>query len=276
MAGTKYLVLFVAVLLALSGCSAFFDFNAFSSLDKPAAPDPSRYTGASGLANLQTDLNSPAIVNALKNDPATVAAINAILMADLAGGVSTADQQQAAILYSNLNIVTTPAAGLVQNVVQIVVNGVSSTSKIQDLLNSVIPPDALADPAVFATMINALLLSNTQYLALGVSIGFNDGGVVTQGAGVPQGTNMGDVAQKAGVAFTIAVIYNQMQAADPLMKAQEIQQMYLLATSPSAADAAVQNLSPDPFNTSSSDPYVSANLPAIQNIYKCAGIALPS
>ena len=59
-----------------------------------------------------------------------------------------------------------------------------------------------------------------------------------------------------------------MQGADPLTKAQEIQQMYLLATSPSAADAAVQNLSPDPFNTSSSDPSaVSANLPAIQNIY---------
>jgi hypothetical protein len=277
MAGTKFSLVFVAVLLALSGCSAFFDFNAFSSMDKPAAPNPSRYQGSGGLANLQADLGSPALVNALKNDPATVQAIDAILMGYLSGGVSTPDTQQAAILYSDLNIQTTSAGGLVQNIFQTVVNGISSTSKIQDLLTAAIPPEALADPAVFSAMIIALLLSNTQYLALGVSIhDINLNGVIDQGEGVPPGTNMGDVAQKAGVAYTIAVIYNQMQAADPMSQALEIQQMYLLATNPSAADAAVQGLTPDPYNTGSSDPYVTANLPAIQNIFKCAGMALPS
>lgn len=282
MARTRVSVLFAALLLALSGCSAFFEFNAFSSLDKPAAPDPSRYQGTGGLANLRSDLSSPAIVNALKNDPATVLAISNNLLDVINGSGPLQDKQQAAILYSELNIQTTSAAGLVQNIFQTVVSGISATSKIQDLLKSVIPPEALADPAVFAAMMNALLLANTQYLALGGSItDVNLNGKIDQGEGVPPGTNMGDVAQKAGVAWTIAVIYNQMQAADPMSQALEIQQMYLLATNPSAADPAVQSLSPDPYNTGSSDPYVTggpppSNLRRIQNIFDCAGMALPS
>ncbi len=277
MARTKAIVLFIAVLLALAGCQAFFDFNMFSALDKPAAPDPSRYMGVDGLANLKSDLQSKAIVEALKDDPSATQEIsNYLLTTYLSGGVTTPDQQQAAILYSDLNIQTTSAADLVTNIFETVVNGISSTSKIQDLLSSVIPADALADPVVFSAMIKALLLANTQYIALGGSIlDVNGNGIIDQGEGVPSGTNMGDVAQKAGVAYTIAVIYNQMQAALPLTLDQEISQMYLLSTNPSGANAAVQNLNPDPYNTSSSDPYVIANLPKIENIFDCAGIALP-
>ena len=68
MARTRAFVLFVAVLLVLSGCKAFFKLNAFSSLDK-AAVRSEQVPGFGGLVNLQSDLKSQAIVNALKGDP---------------------------------------------------------------------------------------------------------------------------------------------------------------------------------------------------------------
>ena len=141
MARTRAFLLFIAVLLALTGCKAFFDFNAFSSLDKAGVPNPSRYQGSGGLANLQDDLQSHAIMDALSGDPATVAIILGHLQADY--HVTTLDpsnstEQTAAILYSDLALQTTSGDKLVNNVADLLAN---PPGNIGSILQSIVPDE---------------------------------------------------------------------------------------------------------------------------------------
>jgi len=222
LARTKASVLFVAVLLALSGCSAFFDFNAFSSLDKPAAPDPSRYQGTGGLANLQNDLGSPALVNALKNDPATSQQI----LVDLEGAytvhlgaLDSPDKKTAAILYADLALASTSGDILTNNVVASVMTS-GQTGNIYALIGSIIPADVASDPTKFSNMVLGLLDANVVYLNLGSHLG-------TPPTAVP-GMNMGDVAQKAAVAFLMDAIVSAVENQALLAEGPAIAQMFAL------------------------------------------------
>lgn len=281
MARSRLSILLLIPLLALAGCSEFLNFNAFSSLDTVAAPSASKYEGSGGLDLLASDLNSPSVITALKADPTATAAIEKFLVDTyLSDGITTAADQQAAILYADLNLKTTEGEALVNNVVTTVMSGVPSNTTVHDLLASVLPASALADESVFSAMVTALLDSNTQYLALGASItDVNKNGKIDVGEGVPTGTNMGDVAEKAAVAWTIAVVFEEVKAAVPAAlqsDASVIDQMYLLCSNPGSADSGAQAVEPDPYNKSSSSSYVTTNLPSIENIFDCAGLSLPS
>jgi hypothetical protein len=278
----RAIALLVVPLLALAGCSGLFDFNAFSALDKPAAPKLADYTATGGLDKLATDLGSPAVVDQLKADTGTtVADIETYLLTTYLSTptITTAEQQQAAILYGEVYLKTTEAGSFVNSIVATMVNGIPAGSKIQDLLARILPPAALADPAVFSEMIVALLMANEQYLKLGDSIDRNSNGVFDTGDGLLLvGANVGDLAQKAAVAYTIKVVYEQIDAALPGVQTQSelIAQMYLLATAPTSADPLVQNLNPDPYATlPSGDAYVNANQPRLSLIFQCAGLSLP-
>ncbi len=211
MARTRAFVLFVAVLLALSGCSAFFDFNAFSSLDKPSAPDPSRYQGLSGLTNLQTDLGSPSIVNTLKNNFALSQQILNQIENDpsypLTGSPPWSPAQQtAAILYSSLALQSTSGDQLVNNVVATLMTSVPGN--IQSILQSIIPAGVMADQSgtSFTNMVNGLLNAEAMYVKLGNSIlDVNGNGKIDPGD-APPGMNMGDAAQKAAVALLMYAV----------------------------------------------------------------------
>jgi hypothetical protein len=280
MARTTLSMLLLLPLLALAGCSDFFNFNVYSTFDTVAAPSADKYEGSGGLAALATDLSSPAVVEALKNDPTTTAAIESYLVTTyLSGAVTSSDQQQAVILYADLNLKTTEGESFVNNIVTTVMGGVTTGTSIHDLLDAVLPADAKSDPAVFSAMITALRNSNTQYLKLGAGItDVNSNGTIEVGEGVPAGTNMGDVAQKAAVAFAIEDCFQEISIAltGTPSDATVITQMYLLATDPTAANAAAQALTPDPY-TAGSDAYVTVpTLKKIQNIFDCAGLALPS
>jgi len=275
----KALVLFITVAVVLAGCSAFFQFNAFSGLSTPPAPQLADYTGSGGLDRLQTDLASPAVVAALKNDPATTTAIENYLLTQM-GGMTTNDEKQAAILYGDINLKTTDGEALVNNVVTTLVNGISASSTIHDLLSAILPADALADPTVFSAMITALTNACPPYLQLGASItDLNGNGKIDPGEGVPPGTNMGDVAQKAAVAWTVQVIYDDINAAlpaGPHTAAQVISQMYLLSNDPTTADPSVQSLQPAPYTDIPSNPTFHANFVALGNLFACAGIPMPA
>jgi hypothetical protein len=278
----RAIALLVVPLLALAGCSGLFDFNAFAALDKPAAPKLADYTQDGGLDKLATDLGSPAVVDQLKADTGTmVADIETYLLTTYLSTptITTAEQQQAAIIYGDIYLQTTEAGSFVNSIVATMVNGIPAGSKIQDLLARILPPAALADPAVFSEMIDALLLANEQYLKLGDSIDRNSNGVFDTGDGLLLvGANVGDIAQKAAVAYTVAVVYAQIDAALPGVQTQAevIDQMYLLATAPTTADPAVQGLEPDPYATlPSGDAYVNANQPRLSLIFQCAGLSLP-
>ena len=115
MAPLKVTALLIAPLILLAGCSAFFGFNAFSSLDKPPPPNLSDYTGAGGLSKLASDLTSKAVVAAMASDPAMVQQLETYLQGVYTGGGP--DAQQAAVLYADVNLKTTSGADLVNNVV---------------------------------------------------------------------------------------------------------------------------------------------------------------
>ncbi len=279
MARVRFSTFLLLPLLALAGCSEFFGFNVFSALDTVAAPSVTKYEGSGGLALLADDLSSPAVVAALTANPTATQQIETYLYDNyLTGALTTPDQKQAAILYADLNLKTTEGENLVNSIVTTVMSGVSTGTSIHALLSAVLPASAKSDPAVFSAMIVALRNSNAQYLKLGTSItDVNGNGKIDVGEGVPAGTNMGDVAQKAAVAYTIEVVFQEVSSAlgGSPSNATVITQMYLLATDPTSADPATQTLTPSPYTTGS-DAYVTANLPKIQNIFACAGLALPS
>lgn len=262
MARTRAFVLFVAVLLVLSGCSAFFDFNAFSSLDKPAAPDPSRYTGSSGLANLQADLGSAALVDALKNDPTKVATILGNLDGSYnitTGPLTTPDQQTAAILYSDLALQTSSGDQLVNNIVSNLLT--QPPGNLQSILSSIVPPDVAADLTKFTAMINGLLLANVAYDNLGQSL-------ATLPA--PPGMNMGDTAQKAAVAW---LIYCVDQAVIGTVGAPSaMAEMFALVNNQPNSIAGVTTTPPNPLS-----PIANAGLnpPSIKRIFDAAGAPYP-
>ena len=223
MSSLKTTALLAFPLLMLAGCSAFFGFNAFSSLDKPAAPKLSDYQGgSSGLARLAGDLSSPAVVALLKADPATTQALEIYLDSTYgikAGSFTTPDQQNAAVLYGDLYLKTTSGDQLVNNIVASVITTTQS-GYISSLLLSIIPADVSGDEMKFTAMVNALLSANVAYLNFGASIPSH---------GVPPGMNMGDVSQKAAVAYLMQAIVSSIPPADAPTTADAIHQMFLLS-----------------------------------------------
>jgi hypothetical protein len=262
MARTRAFVLFVAVLLVLSGCKAFFDFNAFSSLDKAGVPNPSRYQGAGGLANLQSDLQSNAIVDALRGNYTTSQQILANLQTDYSvhppGVLSSPDQKTAAILYANLALSSTYGDELANNIVDNIATN-PPNGNIGTLIASVIPAAVLHDPTGFTHMVDGLVDANLVYQNLGSQLG-------APPQAVP-GMNMGDTAQKAAVAFLMNAIVNAVEASPPgYTQAAAVDQMYKLVNN-------------DPSNTISgvtlTDPFTPTNT-NLNNIFLAAGAPYPA
>jgi len=257
MARTRAFALFVAVVLALAGCSAFFDFNAFSSLDKAAVPDPSRYQGAGGLGNLQADLASPSVVEALKSSPATVSAILTNLDADYhvtTTPPTNSTEQIAAILYSDLALKSTSGDELVNNVADLLVN---PPGNIASVLQSIVPADVAADPAKFLSMVNGLLAANVVYQNLGASL---------DPASPPPGMNMGDVAQKAAVAYLMERV--DAAVASDVNPLNEVDEMFKMVNNqPNAISPGLSTTPANPLNP----------LPGwLANIFDAAGAPYPA
>ena len=255
----------LAPFLLLAGCSAFFGFNLLKGLDKPPAPKASDYEGPGGLDKLQADLNSPAIVAELKNDPATTQQIeNYLVTTYLTGPLTTEDQEQAAVVYADLNLKTTGGDQLVNNAANLALSGNGSGQTIQQILQAIVPADVASDPTAFAAMMNGLLNAAAAYQLLGASL--------TPPATAPPGANMGDVAQKAAVAYTMqSAVYDIINASGG-DTANAIQQMYnLLNNQPNTVPTGAI----DPFSTPIS-PYDSTSLQNIKNIFAVAGATMPS
>jgi hypothetical protein len=252
MAKLKVIALLLAPLLLLAGCSAFFGYNAFSSLDKPAPPKLSDYTGANGLAKLASDLSSPAVVAALAADPTTTQQVEAWLETTyLSGPLTTPEQQQAAALFGDLNLKTTAGAQLVNNIVAAVLTN-PPTGNIASVLQSILPPGCLADQTTFSAMVMGLENANTAYIQLGLS----------PLSPVPPGLNMGDIAQKAAVSCMMDAVVSAVATNLGVAKNNPAvtTQMYLLATNQPNTISAV----------TVSDPYTAR--PAwLVNIFTAAG-----
>ncbi|HVP20128.1 MAG TPA: hypothetical protein VMU36_14165 [Spirochaetia bacterium] len=255
MALSKVKACALAPLLLLAGCSAFFQFNLFKGLDKPPAPKASDYEGQGGLAKLANDLSSPAVVAQLKADPTTTQEIETYLATTyLSAPLTTPDQQQAAALYGDLNLKTTSGDQFVNNLVDIVMSGASGGKTIQQILQGIVPASVASDPTAFSNMVGGFLAAEAAYQLLGASVPPS-----------PAGVNMGDVAQKAAVAWTMQLAVNAIIASGvPDTPTAEAQMYALLNNQPNSISGVIV---PDPFSFP----------PAwLSNIFTAAGAKMPS
>lgn len=248
----------LAPFVLLAGCSAFFSFNAFKGLDKPTPPTASEFEGPGGLAKLASALNSPAIVALLTADTTTTEEIETYLSTTyLSAPLTTADQQQAAALYADLNLETTSGNVLVNNIVSLVVSGGGGGQTIQQMLQGIVPANVASDPVAFSNMVDGLVAAAAAYQLLGASV-----------PPAPPGMNMGDVAQKAAVAYLMQSVVYQIGGGT----ANASQQMFnLLNGQPNTVPTSPM----DPFSTPVA-PYTITNLNNIKDIFTAAGATMPS
>ena len=245
--------------LLLAGCSAFFGFNAFKSLDEPPAPKLSDYQGGgSGLARLASDLGSPAVVDKLKGDAATTRAIEAYLEKTYdvtSGPLDTPDKQAAAALYGDLYLKTTSGDQLVNNIAASLVTS-PQTGNVSSLISSVIPDAVAGNETDFTAMMAGLLQANMAYQALGAE---------TPPYSVPSGMTMGDIAQKAAVAYLMQAVVDAIESQTAYTTPQEAcAQMYLLTNNQTNGIGSV----------SVSHPFSPLD-PSLKNIFDAAGAPYP-
>jgi hypothetical protein len=272
MARVKSVALILVPLLFLAGCTAIFDFNLYRDLglDKTAAPTPSDYQGAGGLDKLAEDLSSPAVIDALKNDPAAKDALVTFLEGLITLPVDQPEEQQAAILLADLELKTTSGEDFVNNIVTAMMAPIDTSVKVVDLLKSIIPADVAGDKTKFTAMITGLLAANDMYFALGQGIDADSDGIVDPGKSLPPGANAGDIAQKAGVAFLASAIVAAVDLVATGGQTEAIAQMYNLLYDPLNLDPLVDPAMtmPDPFSTPG------PGLNAVKALYNAAGMAL--
>ena len=261
MARVRVAALLFVALLSFAGCSDLFEFNAFSALDTPPAPSLSDYQGSGGLAKLEADLSSPAIVALLKADPATTKQIEEYLLSTYHvttfgdPDTATAQQRTAAALYADLYLKTTSGDQLVNAAVARIATDSSWNGDVKSLLSDLLPPGVVHDKAAFVAMMDGLLEAKDAYEQLGTSLA---------SPGVPPaGMKMGDIAQKAVVSYVVGEIVTTVQSQSGLASdADAIDQLFLLASGRS--------------NSIDSDSFTSAasSQSWLQNIFDAAGMKL--
>jgi hypothetical protein len=277
----RFIAFLILPLVFLAGCSALFDFNLYRDLglDKTAAPRASDYAGAGGLDQLAEDLSSPAVIDALKADPAATAEIAAFLDGIMNGDgtVDSPEEQQAAILLADLELKTTNGEEFVNNIVTVLMAPFDPGVSIVDLLRSIIPADVANDRPKFTAMISGLLSANEAYFALGHSIDNSPlpDGIVDADKSLPPGVNAGDIAQKAAIAFLAnAIVVEVDKANDPVASdvPDAINQMYnLLYDQASLGSGVTAGMTmPDPFGTTTDELY------AMEALYNAAGMTVPT
>jgi hypothetical protein len=135
------------------------------------------------------------------------------------------------------------------------------SGNIESLIKSVIPPDVIADKTddtAFIAMVDALLTAKVLYDSLGLSI---------HAIGAPPGMNLGDVAQKAAVAFLMDAVVTELTGAHGYTVAQAETQMFYLVTD--QANAISGDTVTDPFNP------VTPQNQNLQYIFDAAGAPYP-
>jgi hypothetical protein len=197
---TAILALFVATGLSLSSCDAFFSTNLFKAagLGQISAADLAGKSSAELTAAAYSADGQPstAFFDALAGDAGAKADVLATLTATYTTSSDPAALQEAAALAAQIELITTGANDLVNNVVGLLSSGtslssMSSSADIVDAAKALIPADLASNKADFAAAITALLDSSTAYTALGASITAD---------GVSGDVDLGTAAQSAVMA----------------------------------------------------------------------------
>jgi hypothetical protein len=195
-------------LLLLGGCAQLFEFNLFQSLDPVPLPTQEELAAMSegeALNYLGEELASPVFVEKLLEDEAAFASVEDYLEATMAGSAEPDNRMRAAVLYADLHLVTSGADEAVNNVAALLQQDPGSldfadeaavVDFLQALLPDIIPAEALASRQAFDELLSGFQAAWDGYQVFGNGLGADPA--------VPEGVNLGDVAQKALFSYLVA------------------------------------------------------------------------
>ncbi len=203
---TASIVLAASIALSMTACDALdaiLNVNLFSAM---AAVDENDIADADAGTLVELSA-SPSFYDALSGSPSTKASALATIDAALPGA-APADKQELLALAANIELQTTPAGDLINNIGSLMSDLIEGTepdeAEIEGLIRGILPASVLGsggviDEAAFLSMIAGLEAANARYDDLGTAIGT---GGYADGADVVAG----DIAQSALVAAMIASV----------------------------------------------------------------------
>lgn len=204
---TIMIVLAIAVALSMTACSALdalLSVNVFAPFAGVSAGAIEKAT-PDELVEMS---GSESFYETLADDPELKDAILDKIDEAIVGEPDTAAEQELVILAANIELQTTPAGDLINNVGDLfgsLLSGESDGTEpdAETLISGLIPDEVISEDGVidetgFVAMIDALVAANAYYVQLGDAIddGYADGADISAG----------DVAQAAIVSAVIAAI----------------------------------------------------------------------
>ena len=205
----RFFLLVLVLVVSLSGCEELFEFNLFASLEAIDLPDAEALNSMSeeeALDYLCEELESDAFVDALAEDQQALNDVEMYLN-DHRGTASDDAEKRATILYADLQLKVYEGEELVNNALSLLLGDLqdvnfSDVTEVEDFLKThlpnLVPPEALASQDAFNAMLSGFQAAWDAYAIFAASL---DGNPDTDE--VPDSINMGDVAQKALVAYII-------------------------------------------------------------------------
>ncbi|PKL07732.1 MAG: hypothetical protein CVV51_12575 [Spirochaetae bacterium HGW-Spirochaetae-7] len=204
---TVTLVLAVALALSMTGCEALdaiLNVNLFSSMAAVKAAD---IEGADAGTLLELSA-SPSFYAALSGSPSTKTSALATIDGALGGSLPPATEQELLALAAEIELRTTPAWDLVNNIGSLLSKLISGEpideANLENVIRGILPDSVLGAGGVinetaFLSMIAGLELAYLRYDDLGNAIGTG---------GYADGSDViaGDIAQSAIVAAMVATI----------------------------------------------------------------------
>jgi hypothetical protein len=224
-------------LFLFAGCDAMLNVNAFSFAQTKV--DATKLAGMS-TAELADSAESQKFYTALANDASAKASVVSNLNGTLASpSASSNEKAQAAVVLAAVELETTAAGGLINNVVAAVTNEsfmktienmTSSTTPptaadVKAFIDGIVPPEATGDQAAFVAMIIALADADAAFTAYGTQL---NAGASTQTIG---DYNPGAVAQAAVVSAIMGAI-DVTGATTSQQKADALWSLYTGASTP--------------------------------------------
>lgn len=204
---TATIILALAIALSMTACEALdaiLNVNLFSAM---AAVDEKDIADADAGTLVELSV-SPSFYDTLEGDAALKADV--ILTIDAAlPGAAPADEQELLVLAANIELQTTPAGDLINNIGSLMSDLIKNTepdaAAIEGLVRDILPDSVLGaggaiDEAAFLAMIAGLEAANARYVDLGSNA--IPTGVYASGVDLVPG----DIAQSALVTAVITAI----------------------------------------------------------------------
>lgn len=204
---TTTIALVAAMALTMTGCDALdavLGFNMFASL---AAVD-SKEISEADAATLVELSDSDSFYDTLEDDAALKGTTLTKISDAIGVSIDSAADQELAVLAASIELQTTPAWNLINNVSSLVtdlINGPTpDASALEDTIRSLVPDsvisaDGTINEGAFIAMIDALVSADGVYRDLGVAVGL-------AGYASDADINAGEIAQNALIAAMIGAV----------------------------------------------------------------------